>query len=250
MENRRYGWRRQAFDERDLRYSAAKPIRGLPSSIDLRNQLPPCYDQGSTSSCTAQGIAGAIQSAQFKAGISVVMPSRLFLYWNERYMEGDASQDSGAEIRDGMKVSNIYGILPETDWPFDESKVLLRPPQDAYEVAINERIRFYASVNLRNLDSVRLPLSHGYPVIYGFDVYDYFESDQMSKQGILNMPQPGDGMLGGHCVLIVGYDDKRKMVLVRNSWGPGWAIMNGHFWMSYEYLTSDLCSDGWMLRLR
>jgi C1A family cysteine protease len=247
---RKYGWKKQPFDEMDLRYSAAKPIRGFPQSMDLRNQLPDCYDQGNTSSCTYHGIAGSLQSAMFKAGIPVVMPSRLFGYYNERLLEGDPGEDAGAEIRDGMKVTNVYGYVPETIWPFDESKVTVKPSQQAYDAAVKERIHFYASVNLRSLDSVRLPLSHGYPVIIGFDVYDYFESDAMATSGVLNMPKKGEHLLGGHCVLVVGYNDVKKAVLVRNSWGTGWGIMRGHFWMSYDYLTSDLCSDGWMLRLK
>lgn len=246
---RSYGWIKQPDDERDLRYSAAKPISGLPAKTDLCYQLPDCWDQLQTNGCTAHGISALLWSGQVVAGQVPVMPSRLFMYYNERNMEGDAGNDSGAIIRDGIKVCNIDGIVSEDLWPFDSSKVTVKPTQDAYEKALSNRIHFYAAIDLANLNQVRLSLSHKYPVVFGFDVYSFFESEQMAKTGVLKMPSRHERSLGGHCVAIVGHDDSKQMVLVRNSWGINWG-QHGHFWMPYEYLTSDLCSDGWMIRLK
>ena len=246
---RQYGWKRQKKDSRDQVFSASEPILGLPPTSDLRSNFPPCYDQGRTSACTAHGIVGALQSAQFLAGIPQVMLSRLFLYYNERMMEGDPDKDAGAEIRDGIKACNLLGLLPEAKWPFDEAKVLIRPPDEAYTTALTDRIHFYATVDLRNTDHIKLALSHKIPVVFGFAVYSYFESAEMERNGILNMPAEGESHLGGHCVLIVGHDDSEKMFWIRNSWGSGWGI-NGYFKMSYEYVNSNLCSDGWCLRLK
>lgn len=247
--NRLYGWHRQKIDNRDKVFSAEKPILGLPPTSDLRDQFPPCYDQGQTSSCTAHGIVGALQSAQFRAKIPQTMLSRLFLYYNERVIEGDPDQDSGAEIRDGIKACNVLGIVPETAWPFDENKVLAKPTESAYLQAQTGKIHLYASVDLSKTDHIKLALSHKIPVVFGFDVFSYFESDEMARAGILNLPVSGEQQVGGHCVLIVGHDDSEKMFWVRNSWGSGWGPFNGYFKMSYQYVNSDLCSDGWAIRL-
>lgn len=251
MTTRKYGWIEQKRDDKDIKYSAARPIAGLPAKTDLRSQLPDCWDQGQTSSCTYHGISAAIWSGQVVAGQAPVMPSRLFGYYNERLIEGSTGSDDGAIIRDGMKASNIYGITPESVWPFDQTKVLVKPPQQAYDLAVTDRIHFYASIDLTNLDQIKLSLSHKYPVVFGFDVYESFEGNEISNTGIMPMPKRGERILGGHCTAIVGHDDSIQMALIRNSWGTSWSpALKGHFWMPYEYLTSRHCSDGWMLRFK
>lgn len=248
---RQYGFIPQPVDERDLRYAAAKPIAGLPSVSDLSHQLPDCWDQLRSSSCTAHGISASIWSGEFIAGQIPVMPSRLFMYYNERDMEGDAGEDSGAMIRDGIKVCNLDGIVDESLWPFDESKILVRPHQEIYDAALSNRIHFYAAIDLNNLDQIKLALSHKLPIVFGFQVFDYFESGSMASNGILNLPKRNERLLGGHCTAIIGHDDSKGMFLVRNSWGTSWnPKMKGNFWMSYEYMQSQLVSDGWVIRMK
>ena len=49
-------------------------------------------------------------------------------------------------------------------------------------------------------------------------------------------------------MLGVGYDDKKKRFLVRNSWGSGWG-MKGYFTMPYPYLADrNLSDDFWTVR--
>jgi C1A family cysteine protease len=38
------------------------------------------------------------------------------------------------------------------------------------------------------------------------------------------MPSKDEKVLGGHAVLAVGYDDAQQQFIVRNSWGPYWAM--------------------------
>jgi len=89
-------------------------------------------------------------------------------------------------------------------------------------------------------------LAQGFPVIIGFTVYEGFETDEVAQSGILNMPGVDEQVVGGHCVLVVGYDDANGRALVRNSWGTAWGI-NGYFWMDYGYF-QDLVSDMWTIR--
>lgn len=249
-QQRKYGWHRQKRDDFNLRYALPRPDTRLPTKSDLTDMLPDCWDQGQTSSCTAHGIAGALWAAQVRESMTPVMPSRLFLYYNEREMEGDPQEDDGAEILDGIKVCNRQGIVPETWWPFDESKVLTKPGPEVYKQAIENRIHFYAEVDIHNINQIKLALSHRITVVFGMDVYPYFESDEMAETGILKMPKFGETPIGGHCVLINGHDDSLQMGLSRNSWGINWGIKKGHFWIPYEYLTSQLCSDGQVIRMK
>jgi C1A family cysteine protease len=94
-------------DNRDHLYSAPQPVLAkLPSKKDLRSGCPPVYDQGQLGSCTANAISGAVQFEQKKQGLKVFMPSRLFVYYNERDMEGTVNSDAGAQIRDGVSGGN------------------------------------------------------------------------------------------------------------------------------------------------
>lgn len=249
MPKYKYGWKQQPRDDRDLMYSVAKPTAGLSATSDLRDTFPPCYDQLQTSSCTGNGTVGALQSAQTRAQLPLVMLSRLFAYFNGRVLEAGQDTDGGANIRDVIKSCNLYGIVEESLWPFDPNKVTTKPSDEVYEEAIADQIHFYAGVDLTNPDNVKIALCHGIPVVFGVPVYSYMESDEMAKTGILQMPAEGEQPIGGHCMVICGHDDSTQLYWVRNSWGPGWSIFNGYLKIPYNYI-SQLGSDGWAIRLR
>jgi C1A family cysteine protease len=178
-------------------------------------------------------------------------PSRLFIYYNERDMEGTIGEDAGAEIRDGIKSVNHLGAPAERYWPYAIGKFTRRPTKAAYTRALARQALTYERIDNHRLGDIKRCLAGGHPFVFGFAVYDYFESADMERDGVLRMPEPGEDMLGGHAVLAVGYDDGREAVLVRNSWGPDWVpSMRGHFWMPYSYITTtDLCDDFWTITL-
>merc|ERR1711988_761735 len=99
---RKYGWKRQLPDRRDSYYQHPSHNK-FPASVDLRETalLPKVYDQGKLGSCTANSIAAAFEYNENKAGYGSAefMPSRLFIYYNERDMEGNTGADTGAAIR-------------------------------------------------------------------------------------------------------------------------------------------------------
>ena len=265
---RSYGWRRQLPDFRDFKYRMPCHLEGaLPTSVDLRSIMPPVYDQTTLGSCTSQSIAGGHQVEQIKqclpangsndpavisgAVAGSFVPSRLFIYWNERYLEGglpQTMQDSGAEIRDGIKCVVSQGVCDEKLWPYDVNKYTVKPTDNCYTVAMDYQVTSYQAI-AQNLDQLKGCLAEGYPFEFGFSVYDSFESDAVAQTGIVPMPDPSESQLGGHAVLAVGYDDAKQWFIVRNSWGPGWGD-KGYFYMPYAYLANaGLASDFWTIRL-
>jgi len=244
-----YGWVRDLPDARDFTYGA--PLirfpKGLPPSVDLRSECPPIYDQGQLGSCTANAIAGAIEFDQRKQGTKEFVPSRLFIYYNERVMEGTVNQDAGAQIRDGVKSVATLGAPPETDWQYDISKFSTRPPKQAYSDAKSDLVSAYARVT-QDLMQMRGCLAGGYPFVFGFTVYESFESQSVADTGQVPMPASGEQVKGGHAVVAVGYDDQKRVFFVRNSWGTDWG-KDGYCFMPYEYLlTPHLANDFWTIR--
>ena len=236
-------------------------MAALPASVDLSSQCPPVYDQGRIGSCTANAIAAAFEFDLMKQGLTNFMPSRLFIYYNERAMEGHAPYDSGAQIRDGVKSIATLGVCPETLWPYDDTPASSdggafppgapdgeKPPDQCYKDALNNRATTYSRVT-RTSAEMRGCLAAGYPFVFGFTVYESFESQQVANTGVVPMPSPGEAVLGGHAVLAVGYDDNAQTFKVRNSWGSGWG-QQGYFTMPYAYLTTrGLSSDYWTIRI-
>jgi C1A family cysteine protease len=226
----------------------AEVVRQLPESVDLRPGCPPVYDQGQLGSCTANAIGGALEFAQIKQkSKSPFTPSRLFIYYNERVIEHTVDSDSGAQIRDGVKSVHKLGAPPETDWPYDINQFSQKPPEKAYTDAKNYQSILYQRVT-PTLGQLKGCLASGFPFVFGFTVYESFESQEMANTGHLGMPGSGEKQLGGHAVLAVGYQDSSQSFVVRNSWGADWGI-KGYFTMPYPYLLQEtLASDFWTIR--
>eukprot|EP00913_Durusdinium_trenchii_P022683 g21303.t1 len=186
------------MDKHQLKTSLEKLL------VDLRplNGGFVIFNQGHLGSCTANALAAAYhftlhkQNVENDAQFKDFTPSRLFIYYNERYVEGSVDKDAGAMIRDGIKVMEKMGVCPETVWKYDDGPDFFKKQP--------EKLR-----------------------------------TQAAKDGTMVMPQKDDQVRGGHAVTAVGYDDMKKVFIVRNSWGEGWGD-KGYFYMPYECRTGDL----------
>ena len=243
----RYGWSPDVPDMRDRRYSVAHPIT-LPPVVDMRSLMPPVYDQGQLGSCTANAIAAAIQYERRRQKFADdFVPSRLFIYFNERSMEGTIASDAGAQIRDGIKSIAALGDCQESMWPYDATQFTAKPDPACYSSALKYKALDYWRVP-RALSQMKGCLAAGFPFVFGFSVYESFESGPVAQTGVVPMPAPNEQMLGGHAVMAVGYDDSKQCFIVRNSWGEGWGD-HGNFYLPYQYfLDENLSDDFWCIK--
>src|SRR5439155_27071992 len=167
-------------------------------------------------------------------------------YCTERVIEHTVADDAGAMIRDGIKTLVKQGTCSEKRWPYVIARFAVKPSAACYREAADHQVTAYA--RLQTLVAMRACLADGYPFVFGFTVYESFESERVAATGTVPMPRHREKVLGGHAVLAVGYDDVKRRFLVRNSWGTGWG-MNGYFTMPYDYLASrDLSDDFWAIR--
>lgn len=256
---RRYNWKKDKLDTRDFKFTYTPS--NLPPLVDLRSKCPPVVDQGNLGSCTANALAGALgflemleqqvgdsaDAEEFEsAGFTAF--SRLFIYWNERVLEGDTSQDNGAQIRDGVKSLATVGACSEALWTYDISLAFNQPSPTCFTQATNHKISSYQSLDGQDINALKTCLAQGFPFVFGFTVYSSFESTQVATTGIVPLPRRKDVPQGGHAVMCVGYDDDRQVFIVRNSWGTNWGD-GGYFYMPYTYMTDPvLADDFWTLR--
>ncbi len=245
-----YGWLPDLPDHRDHPLDLpADYLHQLPGKTDLRPHCPSVFNQGDRiGSCTANAVCNAFRFNLVKQGIQrPFMPSRLFVHYNARVMIGTERQNHGAQIRDAIKSVAKQGICRESNWPYIAKKYALTPPRAAYVEALQHQAIRYQRLQQKP-DHLKICLATGHPFVFGITLYDGFESEKMTQHGVLAMPKKNEGLVGGHSVLAVGYDDKSERFIVMNSWGDAWG-KKGFFTVPYAYLLEpNLAADFWTIR--
>lgn len=246
----RFGCKKSPVDDRDfvLMLSTSHLLTGtkLPPMVDLRSIGPPVYNQGDLGSCVSNGIAYCVQHDQIKRKLlHQFMPSRLFIYYNTRVLEGTVDEDSGTTIRGALMAANKKGVCPETIWPYLPEQYRHKPSNEAYSSGLQHLVNVYARIQL-DLEQMKQCLANGYPFVFGARLYPSFELTK--SDGIVNMPKPKESMLGGHCMTCLGYDDARQVFIVRNSWGHKWGD-HGFCYIPYAFMTNhNYVFDVWTIR--
>jgi len=263
------GWMRDLPDYRDLQVESPevqsireksmkvqKLIQKTPTSVDLRPWCSPIEDQDDLGSCTANAGVGLLEYFQRRAFGKHLDASRLFLYKVTRNLLGWTG-DEGAHLRTTMKAMVLFGIPPESYWPYILDRFDEEPPAFCYAFAQSYQTTKYYRLDppgqstSKTLAAVKESLAAGLPPMFGFSVYSSIP-DMGDGKGEIPFPSRGDAFEGGHAVVAVGYDDKKKIsgntgaLMIRNSWGTEWG-MAGYGWLPYTYVEAGLAVDFWSL---
>ena len=239
-----YGAIRDERDDNDKPYVPA--ARTLAPSVDLRAGCATVYDQGKIRSCSANALASALTFLEKKAERPIVLPSRLFMYYNARALTNDQACDSGTTIRNAIKALKQTGACDEALWPYDPAQVAHAPPQACYDHASIHAFGYYR-LSQTDLSHAKACLAEGYPFVFGIEIY-HGPLQAVNANGHLTMPDAGDTPLAGHAVMAVGYDDATQTIVALNSEGPSWGL-SGYFTIPYAYMTDvDLTFDLWTIR--
>jgi C1A family cysteine protease len=246
--NRVLNWRPSPFDIRDL-----KSTRHLDAPVDLPNDfiLPinvPIYDQLDQGSCVSNSACVCYRYEYFELMNSFNFePSRQYLYYNIRDIEGSTEYDSGAYVRDAFKALSKQGLATEKTWPYKSSNLTIKPSDKAYQEGLDNLVIKYASVK-QDLETIKRTIFSGAAISFGFTVFSSFMSGNWDySSGIMPIPKKNETIEGGHAVTIIGWDDTKKAFHIQNSWGTSWG-QQGKFWMPYSFLLDpQIADDFWCI---
>lgn len=246
----KFGWLPDVPDQRDIPFRAVFRVPAkVPVRVDLRNGCSPVEQQGNLGSCTAQALVGCLEFLELRSPVIKQKfrdLSRLFVYYNERKAMGTVLEDSGAMLRTGIKVLKKLGVCRESCWPYIISRFTHKPSRKCYCEAEKHQVTAYQ--RLSTLSEMKACLAMGLPFVFGFAVYEHVMTEQVRKTGIIRLPRRNERMLGGHAVMAAGYDDKKKVIIFRNSWGIDWG-QSGYGTLSCAYVESrELSDDFWCIQ--
>lgn len=244
-KGRSYGWVKDVADERDFGFEKIS-AGAIPPKVTLVGGCSPVEDQGQLGSCTANALVGALEYLEIAEKQPFVDLSRLMLYYDERAIEGTVGQDAGAMLRDGIKTLAKQGVCPEKEWPYKVTAFAKKPTAQCYADAAAHKIAsYYRIVTLADMLNC---IAQGFPFVFGCQVFEEIESQQVAQTGKIPMPAPGEQPIGGHAMLAVGYSTKSRLFIVRNSWGASWGV-TGYATMPFAYLDNpNLTQDCWTVR--
>jgi C1A family cysteine protease len=258
----KWGWVRDEHDSRDHVFTPKLTREQVSPVSDLRNFCPMIVDQGSLGSCVGNGVAAILQIAQLQQGKVyyepslhgkpvtdfTFAPSRLFIYYGAREMEGTVNEDDGCQIRDAIKFVAANGACSSSKWPYHIGKFTDKPTPACYTEAVTRgKVKAYHRLDNNDLHTLLSCLSQGQAFVCGIQVYDSFMSELVASTGVVPMPNKHEQLQGGHCIAIVGHSIAKRSFIGRNSWGPEWGL-KGYFLIPFDYLTHrKLANDFWTI---
>lgn len=243
--NKKVGFKVSSLSER---LGATIDPKTLPAKVDLRaDAAVSIYDQGQIGSCVSNSASYGVRRAYKKNTGKLIMPSRLFIYFNGRVMNGlPADSDSGLTITEGYRSVDKFSAPSEALWPYDQNQFKAKPSPAAYAAAAKMPNFEYVTLN-SNILELKKCLADGFYVSFGTALFSSFMSAQTARTGVIPNPDTAkEQRLGGHAMTIVGYDDSKRCFIVANSWSARWGD-KGFCYFPYDYmlnksLTSDFCS--------
>lgn len=206
----------------------------LPPVVDLRQWAGPVKDQGDEGACTAHAGSSAMEwiFRRYHSRQPILSPQ--YLYAQELIADGDFPNDNGSDGTTLCTTMIRKGCCDLSLYPYVSGQI------KAPNVAQDQNAAQYQLGAFHGLVSSAVALSvigdpTPWPVLVGFTVFESFESDEVAQTGIMPIPQPGETIMGGHEVLMLGYDLPNKTALILNSWGESWG-QKGYFVMPLAIL--------------
>ena len=243
------GYVKDSFDHRDYKYVPEQTFSlSLAPNKFIITGLPPILDQGYLGSCVSNALANSLRYIYNKLKRNNNSWSRLFNYYYSRVLEGTVNIDNGCQIRNAFKVCNKTGSCYEAKWPYTITKFKIQPSVQAVNEAKKNIITKYNRVD-QTRNAIKSCLLSSNTLVVGFSCYTNLFSQYTTSTGNITYPLARERYLGGHAVLLVGFDDTAQTYNFMNSWGNKWGN-KGFGTIPYRYLEDpNLAGDFWTLTL-
>lgn len=242
----------QKADSRDYIYQL--PVQVAPILAKAATTLVPVIipfslpipkvilDQGDLGSCVSNATAQAI-NMQTK---NTFQMSRLLHYYLGRCMDTTNQltnlDDTGLNVRQSCKIISKYGANKESVWSYNISQFANLPPLSVFQGIKYFRKYNYVAINQDFISLSTYLKTNNSPIIFGFQVYSSFLTDQVARSGQVPLPNiQTETLEGGHCMIIIGYNATQFICV--NCWSSRWGA-KGLCYIPQEYLlNSTLASD-------
>ena len=269
MSTRSLGWKKPTLEQQVRALRRAHPEAGdsilagiTPAPTSDNSALTCSLDQGAIGSCQSNGPAQAFYMAMMVAiangliAVEAFILARLWLYFEIRYIEGTINSDAGGNIGDAFTMLAAKGVPSEAVYPYDVTKFKDMPGPSVDRAAFDSRgqigVQYHpiSTTGMDLLNDVRRASTAKFGVVFGCTVSEAFCSTM--PNGTVEAPGPNDQIAGGHCMTVVGHDDEKQRLLVKNSWSDDWHDPEapvGCFFMSYSYFINPTygASDCWVV---
>ncbi|MEO1103094.1 MAG: C1 family peptidase, partial [Pseudomonadota bacterium] len=238
----------------------------IPDQVDFSHLMPPPVQQ-TGASCVAfsigyaaRGYYSRLEAAERGEEAAVPSPARL----HARIRRKDKPCEVGGSHELFAYAALTEGAIDRRTVPDEETCA----GAEHYTGPLDPRFAITGAAFLyttardgaltqRHLDLIKQQLARGHPVVVGLNTYRAPNAEPNGPVTTLALLQsdevysgtlaPHGEAIGGHAMVAVGYDERRRALLVQNSWGPGWAD-GGFGWIGYDALFKDL-TDASVMRV-
>jgi C1A family cysteine protease len=207
----------------------------LPQEADLSKYAPSPGDQGQVGSCASWASAySAMNTLENEQGITGGPNAPMYLY--SQIAKGD---DRGSTLDEPLDIAKSQGADAMDHYTQGNFDYTTQPTDAERENAKNWQISGYDDLSTGSgaVNDIKTSIAAGKPVVLGFQVpQSFMDLDAQSAGDYSYDPSPGESIVGGHAITIVGYNDQG--VHVENSWGTGWGD-KGFVNFPWSFITSQ-----------
>lgn len=220
-----------------------EPVVGLPASLDWRNNggnfVSGVRNQGSCGSCWAFATTAALESSLLRAGVPA---GGLDLSEQVLVSCGGSGSCNGGYISYASDYIRNTGLPNEGCYPYGGTDGTCTAKCADWQSQVKKISGWsWVTTTSTSVDTLKNALYTQGPLVTTMDVYSDF---YYYTSGVYT--HTSGSLLGGHAVLLVGYDDAGQYFIVKNSWGSGWGE-SGYFKIAYGEVNGVVNFGDWTI---
>jgi hypothetical protein len=231
--------------------AGAPPVTAVPD-VNLIDKLTDIRNQGMRGTCVA---FSSVAVREFLTGSKTDLSEQFLYWWCDAH--DDVPEEPGTTVEMGFNGLLNAGVCLEGTWPYNPYPISGNegqgpPPTGASDEASQYKILQLIDLDENSIDELKSCLKGtdsfpGRPIAFSIPVYNsWFKSMAVTLSGQITMPLPGEEIVGGHAMVLVGYQDDASVpgggfFIIRNSWGKDWGenceYGSGYGTIPYKYIS-------------